>query len=130
MNEYLIDTNIYSHAMRADPAVVSLLQRASRIAMSSISIGELLSGFKGGVRERENRNELSEFLDAPRVSICRVSENTAEFYAEILGGLRSAGTPIPTNDIWIAAQAMELGLRLVTIDRHFASVSGLLLLSP
>ena len=130
MNEYLIDTHIYSHAMRADPAVVSLLQRASRIAMSSISIGELLSGFKGGARERENRDELAEFLDTPRVSICRVSEDTAEFYAEILNQLRSAGTPIPTNDIWIAAQAMEHGLRLVSMDRHFASVSGLLLFSP
>lgn len=130
VNEYLIDTHIYSHAMRADPAVVSLLQRASRIAMSSISIGELLSGFKGGARERENRDELAEFLDTPRVSICRVSEDTAEFYAEILNGLRIAGTPIPTNDIWIAAQAMEHGLRLVSMDRHFASVSGLLLFSP
>ena len=85
--------------------------------MSSISIGELLSGFKGGARERENRDELAEFLDTPRVSIYRVSEDTAEFYAEILNGLRSAGTPIPTNDIWIAAQAMEHGLRLVSMDR-------------
>lgn len=130
VNEYLIDTNIYSHAMRAEPAVVSLLQRASRIAMSSISIGELLSGFKGGARERENRDELAEFLDTPRVSIYRVSEDTAEFYAEILNRLRSAGTPIPTNDIWIAAQAMEHGLRLVSMHGHFASVSGLLLFSP
>ena len=130
MNEFLIDTNIYSHAMRAEPAVVSLLRRASRIAISSISIGELLSGFKGGTQERKNREELAEFLDTPRVSICGVSEDTAEFYAEILDGLRSAGTPIPTNDIWIAAQAMEHGLRLVSMDRHFASVAGLLLLSP
>ena len=130
MNEFLIDTNIYSHSMRAEPAVVSLLRRASRIAISSISIGELLSGFKGGTQERKNREELAEFLDTPRVSIYGVSENTAEFYAEILDGLRSAGTPIPTNDIWIAAQAMEHGLRLVSMDRHFASVAGLLLLSP
>ena len=130
MNEFLIDTNIYSHAMRAEPAVVSLMRRASRIAISSISIGELLSGFKGGTQERKNREELAEFLDTPRVSIYGVSENTAEFYAEILDGLRSAGTPIPTNDIWIAAQAMEHGLRLVSMDRHFASVAGLLLLSP
>ena len=130
MNEFLIDTNVYSFAMRAEPAVVSLLRRASRIAMSSISIGELLSGFKGGIRERKNRDELAEFLDSPRVEICAVSEDTAEFYAEILNGLRRAGTPIPTNDIWIAAQAMEHGLRLVSTDRHFASVPGLLLLSP
>lgn len=130
MNEFLIDTNIYSHALRAEPAVVSLLQRASRIVMSSISIGELLSGFKGGVREQKNRDELAEFLDSPRVQTCSVSVDTAEFYAEILDGLRRAGTPIPTNDIWIAAQAMEHGLRLASMDRHFASVPGLLLLSP
>ena len=130
MNEFLIDTNVYSFAMRAEPAVVSLLRRASRIAMSSISIGELLSGFKGGIRERKNRDELAEFLDTPRVEICAVSEDTAEFYAEILDGLRRVGTPIPTNDIWIAAQAMEHGLRLISMDRHFASVPGLLLLSP
>ena len=111
MNEFLIDTNIYSHAMRADPAVVSLLRRASRIVLSSISIGELLSGFKGGTQERKNREELAEFLDTRRVSICGVSEDTAEFYAEILDGLRRSGTPIPTNDIWIAALAMEHGLR-------------------
>ena len=74
MNEFLIDTNIYSHAMRAEPAVVSLLRRASRIVLSSISIGELLSGFKGGTQERKNREELAEFLDTRRVSICGVSE--------------------------------------------------------
>lgn len=130
MNEFLIDTNIYPLAMRAEPAVVSLLRRAARIVMSSISIGELLTGFKGGIRERKNRDELAEFLDSPRVEICAVSEDTAEYYAEILDGLRRAGTPIPTNDVWIAAQAMEHGLRLVSRDRHFASVPGLLLLSP
>ncbi len=130
MNEFLIDTNVYSHAMRAEPAIVSLLRRASRIVMSSISIGELLSGFKGGIRERRNRDELAEFLDSPRVQTCAVSETTAEFYAEVLDGLRRAGTPIPTNDIWIAAQTMEHGLRLVSLDRHFASVPGLLLVSP
>ena len=130
MNEFLIDTNIYSDALRAEPVVVSLLRRASQIVLSSISIGELLSGFKGGTQERKNREELAEFLDTPRVSICGVSEDTAEFYAEVLDGLRKAETPIPTNDIWLAAQAMEHGLRLVSMDRHFASVAGLLLLSP
>ncbi len=130
MNEFLIDTNIYSQAMRAEPEVVSLLRRASRIVFSSISIGELLSGFKGRAREQKNRGELAEFLDSPRVSVCSVSEDTAEFYAEILDRLRIAGTPIPTNDVWIAAQAMEQGLRLVSLDRRFTSVAGLLLLSP
>lgn len=130
MNELLIDTNIYSHAMGGDEAVVSVLQRASRIGLSSISVGELLSGFKGGGSERRNRQELAEFLDAPRVDVHGVTENTAEFYAEILDGLRRAGTPIPTNDIWIAAVAQEHGLRLFSRDRRFAAVAGLLLLAP
>jgi tRNA(fMet)-specific endonuclease VapC len=125
VNEFLIDTNIYSHAMHADPAVVSLLRRASRIVLSSISIGELLSGFKGGIQERKNREELAEFLDTRRVSICGVSEDTAEFYAEILDGLRRSGTPIPTNDIWIAAQVMETGAELVSADEHFTQIDGI-----
>ena len=61
---------------------------------------------------------------------CRLrSTPSSRFYAEILNGLRSAGTPIPTNDIWIAALAVEHGLRLVLMDRHFSSVARLILLS-
>ncbi len=129
MNEMLIDTNIYTHALRGDADVVSLLQKAWRIALSSISIGELLSGFKGGNREEQNREELAEFLDAPRVEILGVTENTAEFYADILHRLRTAGTPIPTNDIWIAAIAFEHGMPLFSKDQHFQHVPGLVLVS-
>ena len=49
MNDLLIDTNIYSHAMRGDGAVTSVLRRAATMALSAISVGELLSGFRGGV---------------------------------------------------------------------------------
>ena len=129
MNALLIDTNIYTHAMRGDADVVAVLQKAARIAICSISIGELLSGFKGGNRERQNRDEFAEFLDAPRVEIRAITENTAEFYADILHRLRASGTPIPTNDIWIAAVAFEHGMRLFTKDHHFQHVSGLILAS-
>ena len=129
MSSLLIDTNIYTHALKGDPEVVSVLQRASKIAISSISLGELLSGFKGGNQERKNRAELEEFLDAPRVSLCGVTENTAEFYADILNRLKEAGNPIPTNDIWIAAVAFEHGFRLYSKDRHFQYVQGLILIS-
>jgi len=108
----LIDTDIYAYAMRGDPDTVSVLQQASEIAICSISIGELLSGFKGGRREQENRKELDEFLDAPRVHIYPIDEITAEFYAVILNTLREKGTPIPANDIWIASVAFQHGLRL------------------
>jgi tRNA(fMet)-specific endonuclease VapC len=127
MKNVLIDTNIYTYALRGDPETVSVLQQATEIAICSISIGELLSGFKGGNREKENRKELEEFLDAPRVQIYRVDEDTAEFYAEILNDLREKGTPIPTNDIWIASVAFQHGLKLFSKDQHFKNISGLML---
>jgi predicted nucleic acid-binding protein len=127
MNKILIDTNIYSYALRGAQDVVGILRKAERIALCSISIGELLSGFKGGSREKENRDELGEFLDAPRVDLYPVDENTAEFYAFILNQLRQQGQPIPTNDIWIAAVALQHGLALYSKDIHFHYISGLLL---
>ncbi len=129
MSGLLIDTNIYTHALKGDPQVVSVLQKTSRIAITSISLGELLPGFKGGNQEHKNRAELEEFLDAPRVSLYGVTENTAEFYAAILHRLKEAGRPIPTNDIWIAAVAFEHGFKLYSKDRHFQYVQGLILIS-
>ncbi len=127
MKNVLIDTNVYSYAMKRDPDTVSVLEQTNEIGICSISIGELLSGFKGGNWEEKNRRELEEFLDAPRVQIYRIDENTAEFYAEILHGLREKGKPIPTNDIWIASVAFQHGLPLFSKDRHFKNIPGLLL---
>ena len=129
MSSLLIDTNIYTHALKGDPQVVSVLQRTAMIAITSISLGELLSGFKGGNQENKNRAELEEFLDAPRVRLYGVSENTAEFYADILNRLKEAGRPIPTNDIWIAAVAFEHGFKLYSKDHHFQYIQGLILAS-
>ena len=127
MKRLLIDTNIYSHALRGTPDVVASLRQAEEIAFCAISVGELLSGFKAGTREKENRRELDEFLDSPRVTLHSVTDETAEFYAAILSQLRAKGQPIPTNDIWIAATALLHGLPLYTKDAHFRSVPGLLL---
>ena len=113
--------------MKGDRETVFLLKTLRLIGISSVSIGELLSGFKGGTKEKENRKELEEFLDSPRVRIYPVDENTAEFYAEILDELRSRGAPIPTNDIWIASVALQKGLQLYSRDLHFRQVPGLVL---
>jgi tRNA(fMet)-specific endonuclease VapC len=128
MNRLLIDTNIYSNAFRGEEKSVAILQKANEIGISSISIGELLSGFKGGSKEHQNREELEEFLDSPRITVYSVDESTADFYAEILDGLRKIGKPIPTNDIWIAAIAFQYGLKLYSKDEHFGNVAGLSLL--
>ena len=124
----LIDTNIYSKAFRGDQSVVNTLKKQAEIGFSVISIGELLSGFKGGNRESENKTELENFLDSPRVVVYPVNDETAEFYSEVLHNLRTAGTPIPTNDIWIAAIAFQHGLKLFSTDVHFKSVKGLSLI--
>ncbi len=127
MNRILIDTNIYSLALRGDSDVTAMLRQVSHIGISAISIGELLSGFKGGSRERENRSELGQFLDSPRTCLYSLDENTAEYYSSVLNQLKEYGTPIPTNDIWIGATAFQHGLPLYTFDKHFSYIAGLLL---
>jgi tRNA(fMet)-specific endonuclease VapC len=127
MKNLLIDTNIYTYALNGDAEIIKVLQRAQTISICSISIGELLSGFKAGSKENKNRQELEEFLDSPRVQLHILDEDTAEFYAEIQNGLRKKGRSIPTNDIWIAATALQNGLKLFTKDQHFNYVPGLVL---
>lgn len=127
MTPLLIDTNIYSHALRGNEAVVAVLQRAPKIGISTVSVGELLAGFKTGSRRQANRNELAVFLDSSRVAVYPVDTDTAEFYSEIWSQLRRQGTPIPTNDLWIAATAFQHGMKLFTKDEHFKNVAGLFL---
>jgi tRNA(fMet)-specific endonuclease VapC len=125
MRRLLIDTNIYSYALRGDDSVVDVLKKAEHIGISVISIGELLYGCKGGGKEQKNREELEIFLDSPRVVVYSVDEDTSEFYAEILNNLRAIGKPVPTNDIWIAAVAFQNGLKLFTKDEHFRAIAGI-----
>jgi predicted nucleic acid-binding protein len=94
--------------------------------LTAVVLGELLSGFAAGRREARNRQELTEFLDSPRVQLLPMGLETAERFALVYRTLRDAGKPIPTNDIWIAASALEHGLRVLTSDVHYASIPMLL----
>jgi tRNA(fMet)-specific endonuclease VapC len=127
VNALLIDTNIYSHAMRGDTEIIKTLQQIAHIGITAISIGELLSGFKAGNKEKANRQELNQFLDSPRVTLYGINEKTAEYYCLILNQLKNDGTPIPTNDLWIAAVAFQHGMPIYTKDQHFSKIKGLLL---
>lgn len=125
MRPILIDTNAYTAFMLGDVAVVEVVAHAERLCLSSIVLGELLGGFAAGTRESKNRAELARFLDSPRVEVVPVTAQTADSYALVYSSLRRKGQPIPTNDLWIAASALEHGAALLTRDTHFGHIDGL-----
>lgn len=122
LSTLMLDTSAYSAFKRGRPEAIEALRQASSILLPSIVLGELLAGFEVGGRCQENRRELAEFQRNPRVRAVQITEDTAERYARIYAHLRSAGRPVPTNDLWIAASAMEHGAELLTTDRHFLDV--------
>jgi len=127
MRKVLIDTNIYSAFKRDDPVIVDAFQHFDFIGISVTVLAELYAGFKGSKREKRNRTELEAFMNSSRVHFIGHDRDTADFYAQIFNNLKENGTPIPTNDIWIAASAMQNGLALFSLDNHFSYISGLIL---
>ena len=125
MKTVVIDTNVYCDAMRGGAASVKLLRQAERVLLPTVVFGELLAGFKGGNRERANKEQLLAFAATERVQVAPITAETAEFYALVIHQLRAKGAPIPTNDIWIAALTMEHGACLATADEHFSRIDGL-----
>jgi len=125
MRAILLDTNAYTAFMLGATEVVDVVAYADRLYLNSIVLGELLGGFAAGTREPKNRAELARFLDSPRVEVLPITTDTADSYALIYAGLRRKGHPIPTNDLWIAASAMEHGAALLTRDAHFSHIDGL-----
>lgn len=117
----VLDTNAYSDWRRGGKWAGNLAM-ADRVVVPSVVLGELEFGFLNGTRRDENRRKLMEFLRHPHVEVAVVDHRTAEIYAELLFFLRSKGKPIPTNDIWIAAQAQQSGGELAARDGHFAEL--------
>ena len=121
----MLDTSAYSSFKRNHAATIDLIRRCREIVFSPTVAGELLSGFRWGTRFLENLGELQEFLDHPRVQLLPITLSTADRYGRVYASLRRRGTPIPSNDMWVAAQAMETGAELATFDTHFERVEGL-----
>ena len=122
MSRYCLDTSAYSQFKRGEPEVAELMDRAEWVGVPSIVIGELFVGFATGGRRARNADELSEFLSNPVVEEIPVDGEVARIYAEIVTALRQAGTPLPTNDIWIAATSARAGAPVLTFDQHFQAV--------
>ncbi|MFH1975098.1 MAG: type II toxin-antitoxin system VapC family toxin [Pseudomonadota bacterium] len=121
----LLDTNGYVGFKMGNPEIVEFLTRADIILISPIVLGELMFGFINGNRLKQNVDELEQFINHEAVEEILIGKITADRYSRIAAQLKQQGTPIPTNDIWIAAQAVEHGAELVTMDRHFEKISGL-----
>jgi tRNA(fMet)-specific endonuclease VapC len=121
----LLDTSAYVGFKRNDPELVEIIVRAELILISAVVLGELLFGFRNGTRFKKNLAELNRFLEHDAVETVPVGKISADRYSRIAAQLRRQGTPIPTNDIWIAAQTMEHGAELITTDEHFDKINGL-----
>lgn len=126
----LLDTNAYSGLLRGSENTVAYVRRAQRIVMSAVVVGELMYGFRYGSRYAHNLQQLNAFLDSPHVDFLPVTLVTAERFGYLANALRSKGTPIPSNDIWIAAHALEHGASLISYDSHFAHVDDVLWIHP
>ena len=118
-NKVALDTSAFSVFLRGNKEVLRLIQEADEITIASIVLGELRAGFLMGKHRARNESALGEFLASSRVRVRNIDEETSERYAAIFAHLRERGTPIPTNDIWIAASAMQHGLKLITTDKHY-----------
>lgn len=124
MSRVLLDTNAYAALLSGNQKVLEALAAAEKVHLSLIVLGELHAGFRGGNRRKENEQLLSQFMARPTVSTLLLTLETAEIFGELKARLKRAGTPIPINDVWLAAQAIETGSVLVSYDSHFRDVAG------
>lgn len=129
MRPVLFDTNAYAAFKQGNKEMLDIIQHTAVIGISPIVLGELISGFDAGTRPQQNRDELKKFLHSPRVQIYPLTSDTAHFYSQVYLSLKAKGRPIPSNDMWIAAQALEQGCMVCTYDKHFSAIDGLLTLN-
>lgn len=122
-----LDTNRLTDLFRGDSALAVQLGACAEIWIPLIVLGEIKAGFYGGNAHRQNEILLNRMLAKPAIGILLPTRETAEHYARLFVQLKKAGTPVPDNDLWIAALALEHDLALITRDKHFRYIPQLLL---
>jgi tRNA(fMet)-specific endonuclease VapC len=127
-----LDTSAYSLFQRGDRQAMKVIDQAEWVGIPAITLGELWFGFRLGARRDRNEASLRDFLANPVVEVLDVDEDVGMQYADIVFDLRRAGSPIPTNDIWIAATAARAGAAILSADDHFTRIArvGSIMLSP
>ena len=116
-----LDTNRYGDLCRGMAPVVQVVEQAEEVFLPFVVVAELRAGFSLGNHGTENERVLRRFVAKPGVEVLFADEQTTHHYAAAYRQLRQQGTPIPTNDLWIAALVLQHSLALCARDRHFVS---------
>jgi tRNA(fMet)-specific endonuclease VapC len=124
---YLLDTNIIIALFADETVVKNNLAQANEVFISSVAVGELCYGAKKSGRAQANLARVDELII--NIIVLGCNHETARQYGEVKNKLRLKGRPLPENDIWIAAVALQHDLILVTRDAHFQEVENLQTLS-
>ena len=114
-----LDTNRYVDLCKGVDETVALVEEAERVFLPFVVIAELRAGFAHGRRQADNERTLRRFLLKPGVAVVFADDQTTHHYAAVFKQLRRQGTPIPTNDMWLASLALQHNLVLHARDRHF-----------
>ncbi len=121
-----LDTNRLTDLFRGDSGLADMLGSCDEVWIPLVVLAEIKAGFYGGTEQRRNERLLQRLLAKPTVAVLIPTRDTAENYARLFVQLKRAGTPVPDNDLWIAALSLENDLMLVTRDRHFDRIPQLL----
>lgn len=125
-----LDTNRLTDLLGGDLQLGGWLETCERVCVPLFVLAEIKSGFLAGSRQQQNEAGLIRLLSQPTAEVLLPDRETAEHYARLWLQLKRAGKPVPSNDLWIAALALQHDLTLVTRDRHFEAIHQLLLAAP
>jgi len=120
-----LDTNRLTDLFRGDTALASRLGACDEVWIPLVVLAEIKAGFYGGTEQHRNEMLLRKLLSKTTVGVLLPGRETADHYARLFVQLKRAGTPVPDNDLWIAALALEHDLQLITRDRHFRAIPQL-----
>jgi len=126
--KFILDTSAYSEFNRGNEKLKQWFQSDHEIIVPLIVVGELRAGFAAGDRRDDNEQLLQRFLDSPNVHTVTITDASTHLFAQTYLMLRRAGTPVGTNDLWIAAISVEHQCPLLTVDSDFSRIKALKLL--
>lgn len=126
MRSLLVDTNVLiSFIEKGDETLLNVLSKYDELIVSPIVLGEYRAGISSTKKGRESQAALEKFLETDSVREVEMTGKTSVYYAKIFQDLKAKGKPIPINDIWIAAAALERGIEFCSFDEHFSNIAML-----